>query len=109
MRELHAPHGADQSPEATAYGEVHRSADLSIGIYDIPAGGVDEQSPHSEDEVYVVLAGRARLSAPDQGIAVGPGSVVFVAAGEEHRFVDVQEALRVAVVFAPPEGSRRDS
>jgi mannose-6-phosphate isomerase-like protein (cupin superfamily) len=109
MRELHAPHQADRSPEATIHGEVHRSADLSIGIYEIPAGGHDGQSPHTEDEVYVVLAGRARLAGPDQSIAVGRGSVVFVAAGEEHRFLDVQEALRVAVVFGPSEGSRRGS
>ena len=109
MRELHPPHRANLSPEATAYAEVLRSADLSIGIYEIPAGGTDGQSPHTEDEVYVVLAGRARLCGPDESIAVGPGSVVFVAAGEEHRFVDVQQAVSVAVVFGPPEGSRRGS
>jgi hypothetical protein len=33
---------------------------------------------------------------------VGPGSVVFVAAGEEHRFVDVTEDLTLLVLFAPP-------
>jgi len=37
---------------------------------------------------------------------VGPGSVVFVAAGEEHRFTGVTEDLAAVVVFAPAEGSR---
>ena len=27
---------------------------LSVGTYCIPAGGVDDQSPHTEDEIYVV-------------------------------------------------------
>lgn len=104
MIELTAPAGAGA---AAHYAELHRSSDLSVGIYDIPVDGTDPQSPHTEDEVYVVLAGRARLVGPDASIPVGAGSVVFVAAGEEHRFVDVEEHLRVAVVFGPAEHTRR--
>ena len=89
------------------YAELHRSADLSVGSYVIPAGGRDPQSPHTEDEVYVVLAGRARLTGPDASIPVRAGSVVFVAAGEEHRFTDVEEELHVVVVFGPAEYARR--
>ncbi|MFC7614100.1 cupin domain-containing protein [Actinokineospora soli] len=80
--------------------------DLSVGTYCIPAGGVDQQSPHGEDEVYVVTAGRARIVTPDAEAEVGPGSVVFVPAGEEHRFVDVTEDLALLVVFGPAYGSR---
>lgn len=107
MIELSSPHAAQRWPEQTDYRELHRSIDLSVGIYNIPAGGHDPQAPHTEDEVYVVLAGRARLTGPEQSVEVGPGSVVFVAAGEEHRFVDVREALTVTVVFGPAEHSRR--
>ncbi|MGO9221554.1 MAG: cupin domain-containing protein [Streptosporangiaceae bacterium] len=74
---------------------------LSVGTYCIPAGGADDQSPHTEDEIYVVTAGRARITTP-QGVAgVNPGSVIFVPAGEEHRFVDVTEDLALLVVFGP--------
>jgi quercetin dioxygenase-like cupin family protein len=31
--------------------------------------------------------------------------VLFVPAGEEHRFVDIEEALDVLVLFAPAEHS----
>lgn len=48
------------------------SADLSIGTYSIPAGGVDDQSPHTEDEVYVVVSGRATLTVPGESAGVGP-------------------------------------
>jgi mannose-6-phosphate isomerase-like protein (cupin superfamily) len=80
--------------------------DLSLGTYCIPAGGVDDQSPHTEDEIYVVKTGRATLVTDSGTAAVGPGSVIYVPAGETHRFTDVTEDLALIVVFAPPYGSR---
>ncbi len=74
---------------------------LSVGTYCIPAGGVDDQSPHAEDEIYVVTAGRARITTPQGAAEVAPGSVIFVPAGEEHRFTDVTEDLALLVVFGP--------
>jgi mannose-6-phosphate isomerase-like protein (cupin superfamily) len=86
---------------------VHASSDdLSLGTYSIPAGGLDDQTPHTEDEIYVVQAGRATLVTPSGTAAVGPGSVVFVPAGETHSFTDITEDLALVVVFAPPYGSR---
>jgi mannose-6-phosphate isomerase-like protein (cupin superfamily) len=92
--------------EAAWWREHLRTEDLSIGTYAIPAGGDDPQEPHTEDEVYVVSAGRAVLAGPEAEIAVEPGSVVFVAAGEEHRFERVEEDLVLIVIFGPAEGSR---
>jgi mannose-6-phosphate isomerase-like protein (cupin superfamily) len=74
---------------------------LSVGTYRIPASGVDDQSPHAEDEIYVVTAGRARITTPQGAAEVAPGSVIFVPAGEEHRFTDVTEDLALLVVFGP--------
>jgi mannose-6-phosphate isomerase-like protein (cupin superfamily) len=83
-----------------------RVADLSVGSYSIPRGGTDDQVPHTEDEIYVVTAGHAVLRAGRDRAEVGPGSVVFVAAGEEHRFTDITDDLAAIVVFAPAEGAR---
>jgi len=89
---------------------VHlNSADLSVGTYSIPAGGQDDQSPHTEDEIYVVRSGRATLVTTSGIVDVGPGSVVFVPAGERHKFTEVSEDLALLVVFAPPYGSRAAS
>jgi hypothetical protein len=33
--------------------------DLSCGTYSLPAGGSDPQSPHTEDELYILTRGRA--------------------------------------------------
>ena len=86
---------------------VHISSDdLSLGTYSIPAGGLDDQTPHTEDEVYVVQTGRATLVTASGTVPVEPGSVVFVPAGETHRFTDITEDLALVVVFAPRYGSR---
>jgi mannose-6-phosphate isomerase-like protein (cupin superfamily) len=86
--------------------EFQRTADLSSGLYVLAAGEADLQEPHTEDEVYVVVAGRARFVTPDRSVDVEAGTVLFVPAHEVHRFVDVTEELRVVVVFGPAEGSR---
>jgi mannose-6-phosphate isomerase-like protein (cupin superfamily) len=54
----------------------------------------------------VVTAGRARIATPGGTSDVGPGSVIFVPAGEEHRFADVTEDLALLVVFGPAYGTR---
>src|ERR1700729_97494 len=86
--------------------EQLRVADLSVGSYSIPRGGRDDQEPHTEDEIYVVTAGRAVRQAGGDSAPVGPGSVVYVATGEVHRFTDITEDLGTIVVFAPAEGAR---
>ena len=53
-----------------------------------------------------MTAGQATLEAGEQSVPVGPGSVIYVAAGEVHRFVDVTADLAALVLFAPAEGSR---
>jgi mannose-6-phosphate isomerase-like protein (cupin superfamily) len=89
-----------------AYLEFQRSPDLSTGLYVLPAGGVDRQQPHTEDEIYLVLAGRAQVTVGSDTAAVAEGSVVFVGAGVPHRFHDIAVELRLFVVFGPAEGSR---
>ena len=51
--------------------------------------------------------GRATLWSPSGSASVEPGTVIFVPAGEEHRFVDVEEDLTVLVMFGPAEDSRK--
>jgi quercetin dioxygenase-like cupin family protein len=80
--------------------------DLSVGLYVLAAGADDPQQPHTEDEVYVILAGRGRFTALAQTRDCGPGDVIFVPARVPHRFHDIAEELRIVVVFGPAEGSR---
>jgi mannose-6-phosphate isomerase-like protein (cupin superfamily) len=86
--------------------EFQRAPDISTGLYVLDAGSLDEQEPHSEDEIYVCVTGRARFVTPSSECDVEPGSVIFVPALEEHRFMDITEKLQLVVVFGPAEGSR---
>lgn len=89
------------------YTEFLRVPDMSAGIYVLPAGASDPQQPHTEDELYVVLRGRAQLRVGEEDAAVTAGDAIFVAAGVEHRFHAIEEDLSVLVLFAPAEYSRR--
>jgi mannose-6-phosphate isomerase-like protein (cupin superfamily) len=90
----------------THWAEQLRVPDLSVGTYSILRGGTDGQIPHTEDEIYVITAGRATLEAGGQSVPVGPGSVIYVAAAEVHRFTGITEDLAALVLFAPAEESR---
>lgn len=81
--------------------------DLSMGLYVLPAGGTDPQSPHTEDEVYYVLSGRAKIKVADEDRTVQAGSIVYVSKNVEHRFHSIEEELTVLVFFAPAEYSNK--
>jgi mannose-6-phosphate isomerase-like protein (cupin superfamily) len=85
--------------------EFLRVSSLSMGLYRLKAGQPDEQKPHTEDEVYLVIRGKASFRAGEHEQAVAPGSLIFVERSVEHRFFDITEDLTALVFFAPPEGS----
>ena len=98
---------AQQKDSNKLYLEFLKVPDLSIGLYILPAGGTDPQLPHTEDEVYYVASGRAKIQVADEDRDVGTGSIVYVAKNVEHRFHSIEEELRVLVFFAPAEYSNK--
>jgi quercetin dioxygenase-like cupin family protein len=88
--------------------EFLRVPSLRMGLYRLKAGQADKQHLHTEDEVYLVVSGKASFRAGSQEQAVAPGSVICVERTVEHRFVDITEDLTVLVFCAPPEGSLKD-
>jgi mannose-6-phosphate isomerase-like protein (cupin superfamily) len=89
------------------YLEFLKVPDLSMGVYVLPAGSTDPQSPHTEDEVYYVASGKAKIKVADEDRAVQAGSIVYVAKNVEHRFHSIEEELTVIVFFAPAEYSNK--
>jgi quercetin dioxygenase-like cupin family protein len=53
-----------------------------------------------------VMSGRAKVSVDGEVHAIRAGSVIFVGAGVEHRFHDIEERLVLLVMFGPAEYSR---
>jgi len=90
------------------YLEFLKVPDLSMGLYVLPAGGTDPQSPHTEDEVYYVVSGRAKIKVADEDRDVQAGSIVYVAKNVEHKFHSIEEELTILVFFAPAEYSNQN-
>jgi quercetin dioxygenase-like cupin family protein len=97
---------AERAASGRLYREFLRRPTLSAGLYELAAGAEDPQKPHTEDEVYYVLRGRARFRSGGRDRPVAAGAVIFVPAREEHRFHAITEDLSLLVLFAPAEGSR---
>ncbi len=94
---------AEQAADGALWREFFRVPALSLGIYVLAAGTDDPQTPHAEDEIYYVAAGRGQLHVDGEDRAVGPGDILFVAAHAVHRFHSITEDLKLLVFFAPAE------
>jgi mannose-6-phosphate isomerase-like protein (cupin superfamily) len=66
--------------------------------------GIDTQQPHTRDELYVVISGTGWFVNGPERHGFAPGDVLFVPAGEVHRFEDFSDDFAVWVVFYGPEG-----
>ena len=89
------------------YLEFLKVPNLSMGLYVLPSDGTDPQLPHTEDEVYYVVSGRAQIKVADEDRAVQAGAIVYVAKNMEHRFHSIETELTVIVFFAPAEYSNK--
>jgi len=99
LDQLHQKYAGSASP----YNEFLRRRGMSVGLYVLPVGAEDKQTPHMADEVYFVVQGRGRLRVVDEEVEVEAGSVISVDHGEDHQFIEVTEDLHMIVVFAPPD------
>ncbi|MGH9516321.1 MAG: cupin domain-containing protein [Terriglobales bacterium] len=87
------------------YQEFLRVAAMSAGVYVLPVGATDKQTPHKEDEIYYVVRGKAKMRLGREERSVNSGDVIFVEKLLEHRFFDIVEELALLVIFAPAETS----
>lgn len=88
------------------YSEFLQAPALHAGLYELEAGTKDLQKPHDDDEIYYVISGKAYFFVEGESRPVQPGDVIYVAAGEPHRFEDIEEDLKLLVVFGPPAPDR---
>ena len=92
-------------PAGERFAVAFERGTLSIEFY--APRGRDPQKPHTRDEVYVVLQGSGQFRSDGRREPFGPGDVLFVAAGVEHRFEDFSDDLAVWVIFYGPEGGEQ--
>jgi len=73
---------------------------MYMGVYSLAANATDGQGPHKEDEIYYVVAGKAKFRAGEEETAVEKGSVLFVKAGVAHKFHSIEQPLELLVFFS---------
>jgi mannose-6-phosphate isomerase-like protein (cupin superfamily) len=67
---------AERAANDGAYLQFLRERNMSVGLYALDAGELDPQKPHAQDEVYLVVSGRASLTVGLETTQVARGSVV---------------------------------
>jgi mannose-6-phosphate isomerase-like protein (cupin superfamily) len=106
MKERLTPHHAlaalARDEEQKPFVELLQHGSLSVEIYQ-PVGQ-DLQTPHTRDEVYVVVSGVGEFVNGGKRKAFEAGELLFVPAGVEHRFENFSDDFATWVIFYGPEG-----
>ncbi|HKS58337.1 MAG TPA: cupin domain-containing protein [Steroidobacteraceae bacterium] len=79
-----------------------RHGSMRVGVY--APSGFDDQTPHEQDELYIVRRGSADFIKNGERSAVRPDDLIFVEAGAVHRFAEISEDFLTWVVFWGPHG-----
>ena len=82
--------------------ELFKHGSLSVEIF--KPDKVDKQTPHTRDEIYVIASGSGEFILADERTTFLPGDVLFVPAGEVHRFENFSDDFVTWVFFYGPEG-----
>jgi len=88
------------------YGVLVEHGSMELGFY--KPDGVDPQTPHSQDEIYIVQQGTGTFCSGDGRQPFEAGEALFVPAGIEHRFEDFSDDFCAWVVFYGPDGGEAD-
>jgi len=86
----------------STFTELFRHGSMEIEIY--RPESEDAQQPHEQDEIYFIASGSGRFEHEGAVEDVEAGDILFVAAGQRHRFVDFDSDFTTWVVFYGPEG-----
>ncbi len=76
-------------PDGERFVKVLGHGTMEVEVY-APRGN-DPQTPHTRDELYVVVEGSGEFVNGTERHPFRPGDVLFVPAGVEHRFEDFTE------------------
>ncbi|MEL7006382.1 MAG: cupin domain-containing protein [Bacteroidota bacterium] len=74
---------------------------LEIEIY--KPEKVDPQQPHKRDEIYVIISGTGTFYDEGKTTNFKPGDLLFVPAGNNHRFQNFTDDFSTWVIFYGPE------
>lgn len=82
--------------------KVMEHGSMSVEIY--RPVKTDPQTPHLQDELYVVISGSGEFVNNGNRTAFQQGHVLFAPAGTEHRFENFTDDFATWVIFYGPAG-----
>lgn len=69
---------------------------------------IDRQTPHKQDEIYVIASGSGTFFGDGERVKFNTGDVLFVPAGIEHRFENFTDDFATWVIFYGKEGGEKN-
>src|ERR1700761_1689210 len=75
---------------------------MSVEIY--RPVNIDPQTPHEQDELYVIINGSGRFMLDGKTTDFQQGDIIFVPAGAKHRFENFTDDFATWVIFYGPQG-----
>jgi mannose-6-phosphate isomerase-like protein (cupin superfamily) len=93
-------------PYGDHYDVLLRHGTLEVGHY-APRGS-DPQTPHTRDELYVIISGRGVFLSAGKHYEFDQGDVLFVPAHVEHRFESFSDDFSAWVMFYGPQGGEKE-
>ncbi len=94
-------------PEGVWDLEAFRHGSMSLIFY--APKGKDYQTPHDQDELYIVIKGSGTLEIEGKPTEFAAGDVLFVPAHKRHRFIQFEEGIEMWAVFYGPSGGETDA
>jgi len=89
-------------PQGVWFTQAFAHGSMSLVLF--TPRGQDYQTPHDQDELYVILEGSGEFVLAGGRVSFGPGDVLFVPAHKEHRFENFSDDLVTWAVFWGPRG-----
>src|SRR5580658_5505489 len=91
--------------EGETFIKVLAHGSMSVEIY--RPVNIDPQTPHTQDELYVIISGSGRFILNSKYTDFQQGDIIFVPAGAIHRFENFTEDFVTWVIFYGPEGGEK--
>jgi len=74
---------------------------LQLSLVDMPQGGVVEWHSHANEQMGMMVSGRARFQIGDEEKVLGPGDFYFIPGNVRHRVTPTEAPAQALDIFYP--------
>lgn len=74
---------------------------IQLSLVDMPQGGVVDWHSHENEQIGMMVSGRARFQIGEEERILGPGEFYFIPGGVRHRVAPVNGSAQALDVFHP--------